>query len=101
MGIIEMAIAASWTRVVTRAHVAATGAVTAVNIFIWYFVIRLVFARLDDWKAVIPYAAGCALGSMLAVTDVPGAIKRMKRKLAPKAELEAAGSGVNQESAML
>lgn len=102
IGIIEMAIAAAWTRYVSRAKVASTGLITCVNIFIWYYVIQQVVNHIDSWLAITPYAGGCAIGAMLGATDTKDlkravrkcrkllkrafATKSKKRKKAPRAE---------------
>jgi len=69
VGVIEMIISASWTKAVNKANIALTGAITSVNILIWYYVIRVVVADLENWYAIVPYTAGCALGSMLGAID--------------------------------
>jgi len=93
IGIIEMAISASWTRYVSKARVASTGMITGVNIFIWYYVIEQVVNHIDSWVAMIPYAGGCAIGAMLGACN-PKVLKRtlrksrklLKRALSPKAK---------------
>ena len=65
VGIIEMTIAASWTRSVAKSSIALNGLITYANIFVWYYVIDQVVNHLHAWTAIIPYALGCALGSML------------------------------------
>ena len=82
VGVIEMIISASWTKSVSKANVALTGAITSVNIFIWYYVIRVVVEDLGNWQAIIPYTAGCALGSMLGAIDQEKAWKALRRKFA-------------------
>lgn len=82
VGVIEMIISASWTKSVSKANVALTGAITSVNIFIWYYVIRTVVEDLGNWYAIIPYTAGCALGSMIGAVDKEKMMKRMRTRLA-------------------
>jgi len=82
VGVIEMIISASWTKSVSKANVALTGAITSVNIFIWYYVIRVVLENLDNWYAIVPYTAGCAIGAMLGAIDRDKAMKRIRRTLA-------------------
>jgi hypothetical protein len=82
VGVIEMIISASWTKSVSKANVALTGAITSVNIFIWYYVIRTVVGNLDNWFAIIPYTAGCAIGAMLGAIDLDKMMKRIRTRLA-------------------
>ncbi len=82
VGVIEMIISASWTKSVSKANVALTGAITSVNIFIWFYVIRVVVENLDNWYAIVPYTAGCAIGAMLGAVDREKAMKRIGRRLA-------------------
>jgi len=82
VGVIEMIISASWTKSVSKANVALTGAITSVNIFIWYYVIRVVVENLDNWYAIVPYTAGCALGAMLGAVDREKAMKRIRKQFA-------------------
>lgn len=83
VGIVEMAIAASWTRFVTSKSTVMNGMVTYVNIFIWYYVIDQVVNYIDGWKAIIPYAAGCAIGSMLGSME-PKKLRSHYRKIVRK-----------------
>ncbi len=82
VGVIEMIISASWTKSVSKANVALTGAITSVNIFIWYYVIRTVVENLDNWFAIIPYTAGCAIGAMIGAIDQEKVMKRLRRMFA-------------------
>lgn len=81
VGVIEMIISASWTKSVSKANIALTGAITSVNIFIWFYVIRVVVENLDNWFAIIPYTAGCALGAMLGAVDQEKLMKRIRTRL--------------------
>lgn len=83
VGVVEMAIAASWTRFISRPNMVMNGLITYVNIFIWYYVIDQVINHLDGWQAIIPYAAGCAIGSMLGGTE-PKKLRTLWRKFARK-----------------
>ena len=78
VGVIEMIISASWTKAVSKANIAMTGAITTVNILIWFYVIRVVVENLNNWLAIIPYTAGCALGSMLGAINREKAMKRIR-----------------------
>lgn len=77
IGVIEMVISANWTKSVAKANIALTGAITSVNIFIWYYVIRVVVDDIENWFAIIPYTAGCAIGAMLGAVDWEKATKRL------------------------
>jgi len=66
VGIIEMAIVSVWTRTVSDSKVMASGLVTVVNIFIWYFVLQAMVNNLNNISLVALYAAGCAIGTMIA-----------------------------------
>ena len=79
VGVVEMAIAASWTRFVTKKNALMIGLITYVNIFVWYYVLDQVLNHLDGWQSVIPYAAGCALGSMLGALE-PKTLRSLVRK---------------------
>ncbi|HOY56288.1 MAG TPA: DUF5698 domain-containing protein [bacterium] len=65
IGIIEMLIVTSWTKLVSETKVLASGFMTVVNIVIWYYVLRIVVDDIGNWKLVLLYAIGCALGTML------------------------------------
>ena len=82
VGVIEMIISASWTKSVSKANIALTGAITSVNIFIWYYVIRVVVDNLDNWYAIIPYTAGCAIGAMIGAVDQEKVKKRIRKLFA-------------------
>lgn len=95
VGVIEMLISAHWTKAVSKANVALTGLITTVNIFIWYYVIRVVVEDLNNWQKIVPYVLGCSLGAMLgAVEDQPRLarriIARIRAALRPAARPKAA-----------
>lgn len=75
-----MVIAAYWTKSVARAKVTRTGAITMVNIFIWFYVIRIVVDNLDNWMAIVPYAVGCAIGAMFGSAFDSRDIRRLLRR---------------------
>lgn len=79
VGIIEMAIAASWTRFVTKHNVLMNGIITYINIFVWYYVIDQVVNHISGWQAIIPYAAGCAIGSVIGAAE-PKTFRKYYRK---------------------
>jgi len=65
VGIIEMIIMTIWTNVVTKTQVLASGIITIINIFIWYYVLETIVSNLDSVSLVAMYAAGCAIGTMI------------------------------------
>jgi len=66
IGIVEMLIATLWTALVTKSKALASGAVTFVNIFIWYYVLETIVNDLNNFKLIVAYAFGCALGTIIA-----------------------------------
>jgi len=66
IGIVEMLIATLWTALVTKSKALASGAVTFVNIFIWYYVLETIVNDLNNLKLVVAYAFGCAFGTIIA-----------------------------------
>ncbi|PIP34131.1 hypothetical protein COX22_00625 [Candidatus Falkowbacteria bacterium CG23_combo_of_CG06-09_8_20_14_all_49_15] len=66
IGIAEMLVLAGWTKMVADARVLMSGLVTIVNIFIWYYALSRVATKLGDWRLVLLYALGCALGTALS-----------------------------------
>jgi purine-cytosine permease-like protein len=65
VGILEMIIVTTWTKVVTKTKVLASGLVTVINILIWYYVLETIVNDINNWSLVILYAFGCAFGTML------------------------------------
>lgn len=65
IGILEMVIVTVWTKAVTKTRVLASGLITLVNIFIWYYVLQAVIEDINNWKLVLLYAVGCAIGTSL------------------------------------
>lgn len=65
VGIIEMLIVTAWTETVTKARVLASGAITTVNILIWYYVLEKIVNNIEDFSLVLVYALGCAIGTMI------------------------------------
>lgn len=63
IGILEMLIVTVWTKLVTKTQVLASGIVTVVNIFIWYYVLQTIIDDINNWRLVILYALGCAIGT--------------------------------------
>jgi len=66
IGVIEMLIVTTWTRAVTKTKIMASGSITVINILIWYYVLQTIVDDITNWKMVILYALGCALGTMLS-----------------------------------
>ena len=65
VGILEMVIVTIWTKMVTNTQVVASGVITIVNIFIWYYVLQTVVDNIHNWQLVALYALGCAIGTVL------------------------------------
>jgi hypothetical protein len=65
IGVVEMIIAATWTKVVSTSKVWPSGFITMVNIMIWYYVLQAIIEDIANWRIVIVYALGCAVGTML------------------------------------
>ena len=66
IGVVEMFVVAYWTKTVVESRVYMSGAVTVVNILIWFYVLRTFVDNIDNWQLVISYALGCATGTMLS-----------------------------------
>ncbi len=82
IGVLEMLIAASWTKVVSETKILMSGAITLVNIFIWYFVLSQVLEDLSNITIIVMYALGCAVGTMLAtyLFDIREKKKKTRKK---------------------
>lgn len=65
VGILEMIIVTAWTKVVTDTKVLASGAITVINILIWYYVLQSIVEDISNWRLVLLYALGCAIGTVL------------------------------------
>lgn len=66
IGIIEMLIVALWTKWVVETKILASGAISMVNILIWYYVLQSVVNDIQNFTIVLLYASGCAIGTMLS-----------------------------------
>ena len=64
IGFFEMIISTIWTKAVSDTRVIASGVITFINIFIWYYVLSQIVGHLNNWHLVILYALGCALGTV-------------------------------------
>ena len=65
IGVLEMIILTTWTKAVTRARVVASGGITLLNVFVWYYVLETILSNMQNFSVVILYALGCATGTML------------------------------------
>ena len=65
IGIVEMLIVTAWTKSVTSRQIAASGLITVVNIFIWYYVLETIINDIQNFSLILVYALGCALGTMI------------------------------------
>lgn len=64
VGILEMLIVTAWTKVVTKNQIVASGVVTMINILIWYYVLETIVNDINNWRLILLYAFGCALGTV-------------------------------------
>lgn len=64
VGVIEMVIIASWTKMVTDTKVLLSGVMTVFNVLIWYYVLDTVTNDISNWRLIATYAVGCAIGTM-------------------------------------
>lgn len=86
IGLVEMIICTVWTKVVNKSQVWASGAVTLIEIVVWYFVIEAIISDIHNWSIILAYALGCALGTMISTLyfqlaeKIERKLKRLKRK---------------------
>jgi len=66
IGIVEMLIIAAWTKMVVSERVLISGAISFINILVWYYVLETVVNNINNMNIVLFYAAGCATGTMLS-----------------------------------
>lgn len=66
VGVVEMIIISAWTRWVVNEKVFASGAISMVNVLIWYYVLNTVVNDINNMYLVLLYAAGCSVGTMLS-----------------------------------
>jgi len=92
VGIIEMAISAAWTRMVSDNRTLPTGVITMMNIFIWYYVLNQVVNNINGWHVIVPYALGCACGAMLGTVKMSRA-RKVFNKLCAKLRLKKTAYG--------
>ena len=67
IGILEMLIVTAWTKVVTKSQIIASGAITWINILIWYYVLQTMIGNIENWRIAVMYASGCAVGTILTM----------------------------------
>ena len=63
IGILEMAIVTIWTKAVTKTKILASGAITMINVLIWFYVLQTIVNDISNWKLALFYAFGCAIGT--------------------------------------
>lgn len=73
-----MLILTVWTKMVTKSMVLASGAVTMINVLIWYYVIQTIIEDINNWELVVLYAFGCAIGTVLGTLYYQWDEKRKK-----------------------
>lgn len=66
VGVLEMIIVTAWTKLVVETRIIASGAVTMINILIWYYVLQTIVDDISNWNLVLLYAFGCAVGTVLS-----------------------------------
>lgn len=79
VGVVEMMIASAWTRAVSSSKVWPSGVITMMNIFIWYFVLQTVIEDITNWRIIVTYALGCAVGTMIT-TDFFSRREKARRR---------------------
>jgi len=80
IGIVEMIIISFWTKVVSDTKVVASGIITVINIFIWYYVLQTVIENITNFWLILIYALGCAIGTMISTYYFNAQKKRRKSK---------------------
>ena len=66
LGVVEMFVITYWTKTVAESRIYMSGAITIVNILIWFYVLRTFVDNIDNWYLLLSYALGCAVGTMLS-----------------------------------
>ena len=66
VGVIEMVIISTWTKVVVETKVLVSGFITVLNVLIWYYVLNKIVSDLSNWRLIVFYAIGCAIGTMIS-----------------------------------
>ncbi|MEK7159036.1 MAG: DUF5698 domain-containing protein [Patescibacteria group bacterium] len=91
IGVIEMVIISSWTKVVTETKVLASGVFTILNVLIWYYVLNKIVNDISNWQLIISYALGCAIGTM--ITTAFFSWRKKKKKLKTPSRVQEALEG--------
>lgn len=65
VGVLEMIIATVWTKTVTGKMIWGSGAVTMINVLVWFYVLQQVVDNIHNWYVVVLYALGCSLGTVI------------------------------------
>ena len=78
IGMGEMVIATLWTKYVAETRIAASSTITILNIFVWYYVLRMVMEDINNFSVIVFYALGCGLGTALSLI-VPEYILKNKK----------------------
>ena len=86
IGVVEMFIVTAWTKIVAGSQVAMSGAITFVNVLIWYFVIEQIVTNHMTLPVLVTYAAGCALGTMIGTHFVEKPVHKRKAKVQKRSE---------------
>ena len=84
IGVAEMLIVTVWTALVSRTQVFASGIITIVNVFIWYYVLQVVVSDIGNLYFITTYALGCSAGTMIATYYFDYQKKAGKRARAQK-----------------
>lgn len=66
IGVLEMIIVTMWTKMVVEMRIMASGAITMINVLIWYYVLQTIVDDISNWKLVFLYAFGCAIGTIIS-----------------------------------
>jgi len=82
IGILEMLIITAWTKMVTKTKVLASGMITVINIFIWYYVLQTIVEDITNFQVITLYALGCAVGTMASTYYF--SLKEKKQLVLPK-----------------
>lgn len=85
VGVLEMIIVTLWTKLVVETRVLASGAITMVNILIWYYVLQKIVDNINNWRLVLLYALGCAIGTIISTYYFQASEKNTQAKLAEQA----------------
>lgn len=88
VGAVEMLIVTLWTKAVTETKIWSSGAITVINILIWYYVVRTIVDNVNDWSLALLYALGCALGTMVGTYYYQVARKRIRKLRRQKQQKE-------------